>query len=55
MDKNTADTAVALFELQVEAFLEGVSECVPDAEAFGLSDEEAREARDGLVREACAA
>jgi len=37
-------TAVALFELQVDAFIEGVSECVPDHEAFGLSEDEGYEA-----------
>ncbi len=48
-------TATALFELQVDAFIQGVSECVPEAEAFGLTDDEACEARDGVVRETCAA
>jgi len=48
-------TAVALFELQVDAFIQGVSECVPEAEAFGLTDDEAQEAKDGVVRETCAA
>jgi hypothetical protein len=49
------ETAEALFGLHVDAFLAGVSECVPEAADFGLSEDEAAEIRDDLVREHVAA
>ncbi len=39
----------ALFELQVQAFLEGVSELVPEAEDYGLGAEDAQEIVDRAV------
>jgi len=37
--------AEALYELHIDAFLEGVAEDPPKAEEFGLTKEQARECR----------
>jgi hypothetical protein len=45
LGKVKADPKVAemLYELQVEAFLEGVSDYEPSAEEYGLTDEQSQE------------
>ena len=34
-------TEIALFELQIDAFLAGLSELVPDPECYGIDEETA--------------
>jgi hypothetical protein len=54
MDNSWRHTDKALFELQVAAFVLGISECVPESPGF-MTEQEAAEVRDSVVREACAA
>ena len=54
MDTSWRNTDKALFELEVAAFIEGVSDCVPKSPSF-MTAEEAAEVRDSVVRGACAA